>query len=320
MIIPYFGKKPSYFDLWLLSARNNPEFMFLFYSDCDLEIGDAENVKVNCVSWEELVCRFKQKLGNDICLDKPYKLCDYKPTYGYVFNEDISDYDFWGFCDVDLLFGDLKKYITNEMLQKYDKLFYHGHFCLIRNNAKMNMLFKAQYDKIIDWKYSLYTPDSCHFDENGTIAYAFEFEKNLRFYFKWVFFDPPAYQYKMMRDDKEVCAVWSDGVLTMYWDNGRREEEIMYIHLQKRMMYDETNGNAMCIGVYRDEFVNMEDRLASELLQTPVDMDREALFYQRVKKKKKDERKRLILHGGIKTAIMRRILHWRNEIDFNLIQ
>ena len=45
-------------------------------------------------------------------VNSPYKLCDYKPVYGLIFDEDLQDYDFWGHCDVDLIFGDIRKFIN----------------------------------------------------------------------------------------------------------------------------------------------------------------------------------------------------------------
>ena len=46
-----------------------------------------------------------------IYLDHPYKLCDYKPAYGYIFPEYTKGYDYWGHCDMtDCIFGNLRKF------------------------------------------------------------------------------------------------------------------------------------------------------------------------------------------------------------------
>lgn len=37
IIIPYFGKFPEWFNLYLYSCKKNPEVDFIFYTDCSLE-------------------------------------------------------------------------------------------------------------------------------------------------------------------------------------------------------------------------------------------------------------------------------------------
>lgn len=44
-------------------------------------------------------------------------MCDYKPTYGLAFKKWLGKYDFWGYCDFDLLLGNLRKFFTDEVLQ-----------------------------------------------------------------------------------------------------------------------------------------------------------------------------------------------------------
>ena len=57
----------------------------------------------------------------------------------------IKNYDFWGHCDIDLVFGDIRKFITDDILNYYDKIFFRGHLSLYRNIEKMNNLFKLNY-------------------------------------------------------------------------------------------------------------------------------------------------------------------------------
>ena len=172
LIIPYFGKIPEYFHLWLKSAEANPKFTFLIYSDLPFPVTQKSNVKIKKITFEQLHNRIHEKLGKHCKVKDPYKLCDYRPAYGYLFQEDIQEYDFWGFCDIDLIFGNLEKYLTQEVLANHDKLFMHGHFCLMRNNSVMNRLFLNKYSNVVDFDYISRTNYSCHFDENGTIAWA----------------------------------------------------------------------------------------------------------------------------------------------------
>ena len=68
---------------------------------------------------------FKNKFDFDISLERPYKLCDFKPTYGYVFYDLIKDYKFWGHCDTDIIWGRIDNFITSDAMDKYDKKLPH---------------------------------------------------------------------------------------------------------------------------------------------------------------------------------------------------
>lgn len=80
-VIPYFGKVPSYFHLWLQSAEKNPDFDFFIYSDLSLNIKAGSNVKQIQISFVELKSKIEKMLNKKVCLKTPYKLCDFKPLY-----------------------------------------------------------------------------------------------------------------------------------------------------------------------------------------------------------------------------------------------
>ena len=69
----------------------------------------------------------EKKLGFHVSLDQSYKLCDFKPAYGFLFEEYLQGYQFWGHCDIDTIMGNLSKLLTDELLNQYDKLFCMGH-------------------------------------------------------------------------------------------------------------------------------------------------------------------------------------------------
>lgn len=128
LVIPYFGQLPNYYNLWLESAKINNDFDFLIITDCMDEKDTSENVKIINTSFEILVNQIQSLYPFKIKLKKPYKLCDYRPAYGEIFEKELKGYEFWGYCDIDIIFGNLSKYITNEILNKYDKVNLHGHF------------------------------------------------------------------------------------------------------------------------------------------------------------------------------------------------
>ena len=121
LVIPYFGKFNNYYHLWMESAKCNKTVDFHIYTDQQVEA--SGNIKVHQTSLSEISNLTVRKLSkiledNNFCnikvcgVKSPYKLCDYKPIYGLIFDEDLQDYDFWGHCDVDLIFGDIRKFIN----------------------------------------------------------------------------------------------------------------------------------------------------------------------------------------------------------------
>ena len=148
LIVPYFGKFPNYFQLTLDSCGKNLDFDWLIITDNNEDYDYPSNVKVYKMTFEEFKKLIQIKLKNyieKIELEKPYKLCDYKVTYGYVLSAYLKNYDWWGYCDFDIIFGKLNNFITDELLKKYDKLFVFGHFTLYRNTEEINKLFLKSY-------------------------------------------------------------------------------------------------------------------------------------------------------------------------------
>lgn len=112
------------------------------------------------------------KRFNCFCnIKNPYKLCDYRPMYGYIFEEYLKEYYYWGFCDTDIILGNLSKFITVDMLKEYDKIFCLGHLTLIKNTFENNRIFMNEiageryYKKVLSTDYNLI------FDEEGVDEY-----------------------------------------------------------------------------------------------------------------------------------------------------
>lgn len=310
LIIPYFGRIPDYFELWLRSAEANPDFTFFLYTDLPFPVREDSNVKIKHITFAQIKQLIRQKCGADSIVGDPYKLCDYKPAFGELFAEDIEGFDFWGFCDVDVILGNLKHYLPDEHLDRHDKLYSHGHFCLMRNNGKMNSLYRKVYPGVVDFEYTRRTNYVCHFDENGTIAYAPEYDGEIRFYNRWSFYDVPANEYRMMLGENETYAVWKDGTLMLYQVGAEKPREIMYIHLQKRKMHGMERVDGEGILVFRNEFYSPEDR---DCVNNPVDTLRESAFLESRKASRRKEIFSNIKKGALKFRIYKSVYRWRQR-------
>lgn len=244
LIIPYFGKLPEYIDIWLDSVKYNPTIDFLIPTDAEWKTALPENVKLLSMTWSQAVEKIKSLCGHAIVLHEPYKLCDYRPLYGEIFKEYIAKYDFWGHCDMDLVFGDIRKFLTEDILEQNDRIFTRGHFCLYKNCDEINTIYKKTVMcKGINYADAFHTKYSCHFDEGSSMKEVFE--RNGRKICDEVYFADILYKnynFELAQDIKGKNApqiyAWMKGKLMRYYleNSVIKSDEFMYIHLQKRRM------------------------------------------------------------------------------------
>jgi hypothetical protein len=130
----------------MLSCEYNPDFTFLFYTDQEIEYAPP-NVHVFPMTLAELETRATSSLGFEVRLARPYKICDLRPAFGIVFAEDLVEHEYWGHCDIDMIFGDLRAFIEADLVGGADIISARrqvicGHFSLFRNVATINSLFR----------------------------------------------------------------------------------------------------------------------------------------------------------------------------------
>ncbi|MBR2215104.1 MAG: hypothetical protein IJ849_05025 [Selenomonadaceae bacterium] len=138
MLCPYFGRLPSYFTVVLNSMKLNPSVNWLIFTDDNTSYDYPSNVKVVSMTFADMQTYIKIRMPIDISLPTVYKLCDYKPFYGIIFREYLIDADFWGYCDFDCIFGDIRHFMTSSILDIYDKCMWLGHFTIYRNTEKIS--------------------------------------------------------------------------------------------------------------------------------------------------------------------------------------
>jgi hypothetical protein len=155
-------------DLWLNSCACNPTVDWLVFTD--QELNDApQNVHLIKTSLEEIHRLARNKLGLPIILKHPFKICDFRPAFGVIFKDYLKDYDFWGHCDFDMIFGDVRKFITNDILEAYDKVLRLGHLSLYRNTPEVNERYKLPGPAgVIGYKIAFCDEKNYAFDELPT--------------------------------------------------------------------------------------------------------------------------------------------------------
>ncbi len=140
IIICWFGYLPKYFAFFLNSCKINTDYDFLIFTDQKIEVQE-ENIIIIEKTISEINKLFSNKLKMNINIKQPYKLCDFRPAYGKIFEEYLVKYRFWGHCDIDQIFGKINSFITKEILNKYERINHNGHLSLYKNCDKMNNLY-----------------------------------------------------------------------------------------------------------------------------------------------------------------------------------
>jgi hypothetical protein len=171
----HIGKLPWYFDYFVHSCGYNPSVDFYIISDDrDYQQALPKNVKLIYKTLEDINLLAGAKLGLSVNIANGYKLCDFKPAYGLIFSDLVNEYDFWGHCDIDIIFGRIREFITDELLENYDLIsvrhdYISGCFLLYRNIPKLNTLFLQSKD------YKKVFTDTTHycFDETNFAHEAF---------------------------------------------------------------------------------------------------------------------------------------------------
>lgn len=231
LVVVYFGRWPIWFPAFLVSCAKNPQVTWLIFTDCKVPEGCSENVRCIPATLESVRSLATERLGMPVSLFGPRKLCDMKPTYGLLFEEHLTGFDFWGFCDIDVIWGRFSTFITDRILSDFDvittrKELIAGHLCLLKNTPACRSLCLQHPDFQSVMSQEAY----CWFDEKqfSNLVAGEVRDGRLRAY--W-----PAYllNYASPACDRPSILSWwdryrwEDGVLFSESEEGR---EILYLH------------------------------------------------------------------------------------------
>lgn len=277
----YFGKFPAYFSVWLESCRRNPTIDFIVVTDQDI-CCDIANVRIVKSTLDTFKAQASAMLGFEVIIDTPFKLCDYKPAYGVIFETLLKPYDYWGHCDIDVIWGDLRTFFDRYHIEKYDKFLPLGHLSLYRNTFENNRRFMNQVEGLSNYRKIFQSKQNYLFDELALIQI---YQEKFSFFDKIIFADiwpskrrytmctqlkyyPSIYQELEKRYNpinfKEQIFLWIDGKIYQYYieDNKIGRREYIYIHMQKRpwkldgefsnQMYISQNRVCACADGYLD--------------------------------------------------------------------
>jgi hypothetical protein len=152
-VIPFLGQWPSWSLLFFKSCASNVAVDFILLCEQPPPFILSKNVRLIMMSREEIKVSLEKAIGLTLPGMTGHKLCDFRPFFGIAFADVLKNYTFWGYCDIDMMFGDLSKLLTSDFFDSTDVFSAHneqlvGHFTLLRNTRHLNeMCFR-----IPSWK------------------------------------------------------------------------------------------------------------------------------------------------------------------------
>jgi hypothetical protein len=264
--IPYFGKLPAYFQLYLNSLAANQDILTVLLMT---DVGLSEftlppnliHIHMRLSDLRSILAELLQKdhgltVSPAQLVKTPYKLVDFKILYPKLFKPLFTehgarpDIDYVGFGDCDLIYGRLSHFI--DFRNNYDIIGgYHGHLIAFRNTIPFHNLYKSVPDILKIWQDDrVHIADEIAFRQ-PLLNYLAEGHLKM-FYTNAHFCDivPPCFfgrfrpdhaartknffdVYNPTKDITHVtCEIPSHKLTVHYDDNSSREA--LYVHLQKR--------------------------------------------------------------------------------------
>ena len=239
------------------------------------------NVHVHYMSFDSLKQSFQSHFDFPISIKTPYRLCNFRPAYGEVFEEYLKEYDAWGFCDNDMIFGNIHQFLPLTYPSKF-KFGKFGHLTIVPNTQKGRTIYRFADA----YKIAFSTPQPLFFDENsftkiliknGYTEYALHIADFMPRIKNFEVLNEPGKEWK----NKAHCFVWYKGVLKRYYVGKKdevEEEEYVYIHFLKRPMeIDENIDYSKPIVIIPNRIFNMDQSgITKEFLQ---EVSRKGVFY-----------------------------------------
>ena len=146
---------------------------------------------------------------------------------------------------MDLMWGGVRNFTTDDVLESYDKIGFQGHSTIYRNNPENNSRYRNEFGDIDNYKEVFTSSHNWNFDEkaiNGIFN-----RLNVPFYSDTSFSTLAQYRYNFIarywprenkNENKHVIYYWKDGRLfhIFAYNGAVNYKEVMYVHWQKRKM------------------------------------------------------------------------------------
>ncbi len=322
LICPYFGRlDQDHMKLWFQSCAYNMDIDFILITD-DKEIEGLlkpDNVHCHYLAWDSCKKKIQSHYDFNVPLVYKYKICDLKPAFGEIFREYLEGYDYWGHIDVsDTIFGNLRRFITDDLLESYDKIHMFGHLILYKNTEEVNVRYRIPLKSGKSYRDVFAVEETMCFDEMyHEISINQIYKEN-----KYRMIDRipglvvdilPYYWNFRLSQDKEVIIPriieWDKGTLNeIILEEGQIiKNEIGYVHYQKRRI-------TSCLKEGTDHYYIIPNRIiAAESVTITAEwmmtVSEDKVYWAPVKYRAK----RIISYAKYPKVFIRKLLYLRKQ-------
>lgn len=254
LIVCYFGKLPDYFSITERTIASNPSIDWLIFGD-QLPVSKHPNLRFIPLTLQDYLLMVQETTGKYLKNASPYHLCHLRPIYGHMFREYLNSHHFWGYTDLDLLYGDLRKFLPEEILQNHDQILARGHLVLYRNNPSVNEAYKLISPNAVrfsDLMGDFANPKYHQFDEwrgmqrilrhHGFRQYHHECMADIEAPSR---FRIGSFRTSNLPNHEKQIFYWHSGRAFrsyLHPEGGILDEEVAYIHFQKRRFPEPPSG------------------------------------------------------------------------------
>lgn len=118
------------------------------------------------VSYDGYLALIRKRLGIRLEPADYYKLCDFRPCLGYLHEGDIAGYPFFGYGDIDVIYGRIASFYGSNALTEVHIASTHpnllsGHFAVLRNTPALRRAF----ERVPNCRELLERPQQTAFEE-----------------------------------------------------------------------------------------------------------------------------------------------------------
>jgi len=236
IVIPYFGSWPEWFDIFLETCKYNGTIKWIFFTDCKTPKKTPKNVQFESLSLEEFNCLASKKTGLKTKIKRAYKVCDFRPVYAEIFEQYLTEFEFWGWGDIDVIYGDLDHIFRPKNLEKYDIISARrrrtaGVLTVLRNTRKMNKIYRKSpdHEKILEDEIGYAFDEKGVFKDRRVVSMTEIIKGHAKsMEINYLFWDYAKTDKKMNKEDLKMY--WRDGKIY----NSKNGKEVYLYHFLDR--------------------------------------------------------------------------------------
>lgn len=305
MIIPYFtpenGDFPELFPYWQITASYNKKIDFYVVTNIDTDRYVAyPNIHFISMSHEYFINKIEKMLEFKVNRGF-YKIGEYRPLLGLIFEETLKNYDYWGYTEFDLVYGNILKFVEPYLDKKSPVIGTFGHFRLIKNEKKINeiAIIPLKQNSLLSIKDAYQAEVCTHFDEVQGMGVRYYIDKIAvhSLYNVIADIDQKYSFFKIFGRKGKWLFYWNENGLIGKSNKGETME-FLYAHFQKRSLnIPKVNNEITSFSIIPNELTIGENI---------VDFNSQTVFYtikNRIKYKNKNLKERKLISRELKNKI-----------------